>query len=118
MLIDSFRSHTLTVERRDRISDGAHGWTEAFASVGTVTGSLQPGSAADTHVAEAGRAVARWVLFLDPSAPIAGSGGAVQRDDELTYGPSRFRVIDVLDWAAGSTVDHARLDLEQVQRGT
>lgn len=124
MLHDVFRTHTLTVERRVRVSDGAHGWTQEFAPIGTVTGSLQPGSAAETAVAAAEQADVRWVLYLDPGAVIAPADdvipepAGVKRDDELTIaGHPRLRVIAVLEHLAAGPLDHARVDLVEVQHG-
>jgi len=106
-----FRTHTLTVERITRTSDGAGGWTEAFASIGNVTGSLQPLGVAETSAADQQRAEARWVFYVDPDEDIA-------RGDELVdVVDHRWRVLAVGAWDAASTIDHIRVDLEEVQSG-
>lgn len=108
---DRFRTHTLTVERKTRTPDSAGGWTEAFAPIGVLTGSLQPLSAAERHIADQTWAEGRWVFFVDLDADAA-------RDDELVHTDGRrFRVLSIGDWDDGSPLDHIRVDLEEIQHG-
>lgn len=110
MLHDSFRTHTMDVERITRTSDGAGGWIRTMGPAGEVVGSLQPLGAAEVVVAEAEQAQARWVFFCDEDEDVL-------RDDELINADRRFRVISTGKWHAGSPIDHLRVDLEEIQRG-
>lgn len=124
-LHERFRTHQLDVQRISRASDGAGGWPETRSSAGTVTGSLQPQSAAETVAAGEERAQARWVFYTDPAPDL-------QRSDELVHtatwdrptgtwtpvaGGRRLRVIAIGDWNAQSQIDHVRVDLEEIQHG-
>lgn len=132
MLHDRFRTHTMAVERPIRTSDGSGGWTRtlvaaeavwggdpdvewggevvAWGGPPEVTGSLQPAGAAESTAADREEAEARWIFYCDP-------GSDITRDDELTNTGRRFRVIAIAEWDADSTIDHMRVDLEQIQVG-
>lgn len=111
MLHERFRTHTFTVTRATtRTSDGQGGWVASGSPVGTVTGSLQPASAAETAAADQERTEARWSLYTDP-AP------GVVVDDVLVGHGRTLRVVVVLEWEATGPADHARVDLVEVQHG-
>lgn len=109
-LHERFRTHTLTVQRVTRVSDGQGGWIETESSVGTVTGSLQAGGSSDATAADQGRAVVTWSLFVDPAPNVL-------RGDVLVFGAQRFRAVAVSEDDADSTIDNARVDLEEIQHG-
>jgi head-tail adaptor len=124
MLHDTFRTHRFTQARRTRTSDGSNGWTEAWATVGTVEGSLQPQSMTEVVPADQRQVDARWILYVDTDADI-------RRDDRLTLSHrfagewcpvtgavAVFDVTGAVDWWAGSPLDHRRVDLIEVQVGT
>ena len=105
-----FRTHIFAVERATRTSDGQGGWVAAWSSVGVVSGSLQPAAVAETTAADQERAEARWSLYTDPAPGVVADDVLVGHDREL-------RVVSVVEWAADSSVDHARVDLVEVQHG-
>lgn len=106
-----FRTHTATVERRTRSSDGAGGWIEAWSTVGTVVGSLQPAGAAETERGDRELAEHRWVFYCDPDSDLA-------RDDRLTVDDQTCVVLSVARWYANSAIDHWAAQLEERQEGT
>lgn len=122
MLHARFRTHRLTIARTTRVLDGDGGAPATLTTVGTVEGSLQPAGAAEEVVADQQRTVARWALYLDPDDD-------VRRDDELTLThvrnrswvpvttPPAFRALSVGRWWAVGAVDHAAVQLEEIQRG-
>lgn len=105
-----FATHTATVERRTRTSDGAGGFPETWTAAGSVVGSLQPAGAAETNHGDQGLAEHRWVFYCDPDTVIV-------RDDRLTIGGDRYHVLSVARWVGATVVDHAAVQLEQLQRG-
>lgn len=110
-LIERFRTHTATVARGTRTADGHGGFTRAFATVGTVTGSLQPGGASETPTADQERSQARPAFYTDP-------GEDIERDDRLTIDARQYTVLSVARWNADSVIDHDKFDLEEIQKGT
>lgn len=110
MLLDAFRSHTATVERTGRTSDGVGGWLKSAVTAGSVVGSLQPGGGGDTEAAGQERSKVGWSFFCDV-------GADVRRDDVLVIGDGRYRVVNVQTWQALSAIDHLHVDLEQIQTG-
>lgn len=123
-LHETFRTHTVNVERAGRVSDGAGGWTETFAVVGVLTGSLQPTKVVDVERSSADqeRADLRFAFYCDPGADIARGDELVVTAVRQVDGSSmpvaddrRFRVLSVGDWAAASAIDHLAVNLEEVQ---
>lgn len=111
-LHERFRTHTATVTRRTRTTDGAGGWVESWTAAGTVTGSLQPVVASEaTSQADREVALARWNFYTDPDVDLV-------RDDRVTIDGRVYDVVSVGRWDADTSIDHWAYVLEERQIGT
>lgn len=101
LLITTFESY-----RKARASDGAGGWSEAYASIGTVLGRLRPLTATERISADKAEARVTHVLYCRTTADVA-------RGDIETSGDMTVEVIAVRE--PSLMAHHYEVDCRQTQ---